>query len=107
MLSFDCADTSDNPIPPPTYNPYKLPLDVEAGRTYSIFMMTNMKPGKSSNMYQVPADYIAERRNPNAGATYFVPVCTRSGQSWGRRCATRDEAVTLVLEANRRVIEAA
>lgn len=71
----------------------------ELNRTYSILMTP------SYNMYQVPADYIEERRNLNTGATYFVPVCTRSGQSWGHRCKTREEAETLVLEANRRVIE--
>lgn len=58
----------------------------------------------SQNMHQAPADYIAKRCSPTTGVEYFVPVCTRSGQSWGHRCATYQEAVDLVHSADRRVI---
>jgi hypothetical protein len=64
----------------------------------------NMKPGQSYNMYQVPGHYVAERRNPTTGDAYFVPVCSRAGQSWGTRHQTRDGAETAILEAGFRVI---
>jgi hypothetical protein len=67
-------------------------------------METNMKPGQSYNMHAVPGHYVAERRNPTTGADYFVPVCSRSGQSWGTRHKTREGAEVAILEAGFRVI---
>lgn len=67
--------------------------------------MTNATPGQSYNMYPVPGHYIAERRNPTTGARYFVPVCSRSGQSWGVRCKTSAEVEALILQAGFRVID--
>lgn len=57
----------------------------------------------SQNMYQPYGHYVAERVNAS-GRTYYVPVDSHSGQSWGRRCDTREQAETLILEAGFRVI---
>lgn len=69
----------------------------------TVSSVSSTGPALSMNMRQAPADYIAKRVS-NTGAAYFVPVCTRAGQSWGKRCKTYQEAVDLVHSAGRRVV---